>query len=43
MGKITLSLSERAEKKLRKIAKKNIRSVSKQVEFFIEQNKNKLE
>lgn len=35
MGKITLSLSKYADKKLRLRAKKNFRSISKEVEYLI--------
>jgi len=35
MGKITILLSNEADKKLRERAKKNFRSISKEVEFII--------
>ena len=35
MGKITISLSNAAEKKLRKRAERNLRSISKEVEFLL--------
>jgi len=35
MGKITISLSNDAEKKLRKRAERNLRSISKEVEFML--------
>lgn len=35
MGKITISLSNDAEKKLRKRAVRNLRSISKEVEFLL--------
>ena len=36
MGKITISLSNEAERKLRKRAEKNMRSISKEVEYWIQ-------
>lgn len=35
MGKITISLGNDAEKKLRERAKRNLRSISKEVEYLI--------
>ena len=35
MGKITISLSNDAEKKLRNRAERNLRSISKEVEFIL--------
>lgn len=35
MGKITISLSRDAEDKLRKRAEKNLRSISKEVEYLV--------
>ena len=35
MGKITILLSNEADKKLRNRAKKNLRSISKEVEYII--------
>jgi len=35
MGKITILLSREADKKIRDRAKKNLRSISKEVEFII--------
>ena len=35
MGKITILLSNEADKKLRERAKKNLRSISKEVEYII--------
>jgi len=35
MGKITILLSNEVDKKLRERAKKNLRSISKEVEFII--------
>ena len=36
MGKITLSLSKEADKKLRERAEKNFRSISKEVEAMLQ-------
>jgi len=38
MGKITLSLPDEAEEKLREQAKEEKRGISKQVEFLVEQH-----
>jgi len=35
MGKITVSLGNDAEKKLRERAKRNLRSISKEIEFLV--------
>ena len=35
MGKITISLSNEAERKLRERADRNMRSISKEVEYWI--------
>lgn len=35
LGKITISLSNDAEEKLRKRAERNLRSISKEVEFIL--------
>ena len=35
LGKITISLSNKAEDLLRKRAEKNLRSISKEIEFLI--------
>jgi len=35
MGKITISLSNDAEKKLRGRAKRNLRSISKEIEYLV--------
>jgi|GEM_PF-3730591 len=35
MGKITILLSKEADKKIRNRAKKNLRSISKEVEYLI--------
>jgi len=40
MGKITILLSNEADKKIRERAKKNLRSVSKEVEYMIINFKN---
>lgn len=39
MGKLTICLSDGAEKRLRKIAKENMRSMSKQLEYYIVKDK----
>lgn len=41
MAKITLSLSNEAEKKLRERAKRNLRSISKEVEYLVLYSDNK--
>ena len=41
MGKITISLSNDAEKKLRNRAERNLRSISKEVEFILLEAENK--
>ena len=43
MGKITISLSNNAEKLLRERAERNLRSISKEVEFLVlEAERNKV-
>ena len=41
MGKITISLSNDADKKLRNRAERNLRSISKEVEFLLLEAENK--
>jgi phosphopantetheinyl transferase (holo-ACP synthase) len=41
MGKITILLSKEADKKIRDRAKKNLRSISKEVEYLILNAENK--
>lgn len=41
MGKITISLSKEGEKKLRERAERNMRSISKEVEYLITQAERK--
>lgn len=41
MGKITISLSKEAEEKLRKRAERNLRSISKEVEFMLLEAENR--
>ena len=35
MGKITISLSNETEQKLRKLSKENFRSISKELEYLV--------
>ncbi len=39
MGKLSVSLSKEDEKKLRAIAKKNCRTISGQISFWVKQEK----
>lgn len=39
MGKITISLSDEGEQMLRELAKRNVRSISKQVEYYVRKDK----